>query len=394
MSELHETIAVTGNAADAGTAPVRLIAFYLPQYHPTPENDRWWGAGFTEWTNVRRGEPQFTGHYQPHVPGELGYYDLRETAVRVAQAALARRHGVYGFCYYLYWFNGKRLLDRPLNDMLASGVPDFPFCVCWANENWTRRWDGLDHEVLMEQIYGDADAEALMRALLPVFRDRRYIRVNGRPLLLVYKAHLIPELASVAAIWRRIAAETGEAEIYLCASETGEVIDPRSYGFDTAIEFPPHRHHALWLNARMPGLRSDFTGIVTSYRSQIVQSLDRHPGRYPVFRTVMPGWDNTARRGTKGTIFSGSSPELFGYWAEAIVAETCNRFDGDERIVFVNAWNEWGEGCYLEPDQRFGRQYLEALRNGLTAGTRTFLAHVREVGPANQLPPEAHVPPE
>jgi lipopolysaccharide biosynthesis protein len=355
-------------ATGPGAAPVRVIAFYLPQFHATPENDLWWGAGFTEWTNVRRGEPQFTGHYQPHVPGELGYYDLSQTAVRMAQAELARNHGVHGFCYYFYWFNGKRLLDRPLNDMLASGAPDFPFCICWANENWTRRWDGLEHEVLMEQIYSDADAEALMRTLLPVFRDSRYIRVAGRPLLLIYKPHLIPDPASVAATWRRIAAEAGEAEIHLCACETGDVVDPRSYGFDAAVEFPPHRHHAMWLNARTPGLRSDFTGIVTSYRSQIVQSLDRHPGRYPVFRTVMPAWDNTARRRAQGTIFAGSSPELFAHWAEAIVAETRSRFAGDERIVFVNAWNEWGEGCHLEPDQRFGGQYLEALRDGLIAG--------------------------
>jgi lipopolysaccharide biosynthesis protein len=355
-------------ASGAGAAPVRVIAFYLPQFHATPENDLWWGAGFTEWTNVRRGEPQFTGHYQPHVPRELGYYDLSQTAVRMTQAELARNHGIHGFCYYFYWFNGKRLLDRPLNDMLASGLPDFPFCICWANENWTRRWDGLDHEVLMEQIYSDADADALMRALLPVFRDSRYIRIAGRPLLLVYKPQLIPDLASVAAVWRRIEAEAGQAEIYLCACETGDVVDPRSYGFDAAVEFPPHRHHAMWLNARTPGLRSDFTGIVTSYRSQIVQSLDRHPGRYPVFRTVMPAWDNTARRRMQGTIFAGSSPELFAHWAEAIAAETRNRFAGDERIVFVNAWNEWGEGCHLEPDQRFGRQYLEALRDGLIAG--------------------------
>jgi lipopolysaccharide biosynthesis protein len=349
----------------SASAPPRTIAFYLPQFHPIAENDLWWGAGFTEWTNARRGKPQFIGHYQPHEPGELGYYDLREASVRAAQADLARSHGVYGFCYYFYWFNGKRLLERPLNDMLTDGTPDFPFCVCWANENWTRRWDGLDREVLMEQVYGSADAAALMLELLALFRDARYIRVNGRPLLLIYKPHLIPDLASLAAIWRRVAAEAGEPNIYLCACETSAAVDPRSYGFDAAVEFPPHRHQALWLNARTPGLTPDFGGVVTSYRSHVIQSLDRCAPTYPLFRSVMPMWDNTARRQITGTIFTGSSPELFEYWVEEIVAETCRRFGGDERLIFVNAWNEWGEGCHLEPDQRYGRQYLEALRDGL-----------------------------
>jgi lipopolysaccharide biosynthesis protein len=338
-------------------SPVRVIAFYLPQFHPIPENDRWWGEGFTEWTNVRKAKPQFLGHYQPHEPGELGYYDLRDARARVTQAELARAHGIHGFCYYYYWFNGKRLLERPLNEMLASGTPDFPFCICWANENWTRRWDGLESEVLMQQVYSLADAEGLMRALVPIFRDRRYIRIAGRPLLLVYKAQLIPQLAAVAALWRRVSAAVGENDPYLCACETADPIAPATYGFDAAVEFPPHRHNVWWLNARMVELNPDFRGIVTSYRSQIIQSLERLPARY------------TARRGAQGTIFAGSSPELFAHWVEAIVAETCARFKSDERLVFVNAWNEWGEGCHLEPDRRYGRQYLEALRAGVAAGS-------------------------
>jgi lipopolysaccharide biosynthesis protein len=354
---------------DNDAHPGRVVAFYLPQFHPIPENDRWWGEGFTEWTNVRKAKPQFLGHYQPHEPGELGYYDLRDARVPVTQAELARAHGVHGFCYYYYWFNGRRLLERPLNEILASGVPDFPFCICWANENWTRRWDGLENEVLMQQVYSLGDAEALMRELLPIFRDRRYIRVGGRPLLLVYKAHLIPQLADVAALWRRIAAAAGETDPYLCACETADPVAPGTFGFDAAVEFPPHRHNAWWLNARMVDLDRNFRGIVTSYRSQIIQSLDRGPAGYPVFRTVMPGWDNTARRGGQATIFSGSSPELFAHWVEAIVAETRARLKGDERLVFVNAWNEWGEGCHLEPDRRYGRQYLEALRDGAAAGS-------------------------
>ena len=184
---------------------LRTIAFYLPQFHRIPENDAWWGEGFTEWTNVRRAQPLFAGHAQPRVPGELGYYDLDDATVAERQAALARAYGVAGFCYYFYWFNGRRLLERPLEAMLGRGTPDFPFCVCWANENWSRRWDGGDHGLLMEQRYDIDDSRRLFAAFLRLFADRRYLRVDGRPLLLVYKAQLIPELRAVTAMWREMA---------------------------------------------------------------------------------------------------------------------------------------------------------------------------------------------
>ena len=347
---------------------LRVLAFYLPQFHRIPENDRWWGEGFTEWTNVRKARPNFVGHYPPHVPGELGYYDITDPALRAAQADLARAHGVHGFCYYHYWFNGRRLLERPLDAVVASGAPDFPFCVCWANENWTRRWDGLESEILMEQVYGREDSRAFFESLVPLLRDRRYVRVDGRPLLLVYKAALIPQLPQTVAMWREQARAAGFDDVYLVACQTVGETDPVRLGFDAGCEFPPHGHNAIWLNARMRLTNPAFNGLVTSYKSQVVQSLERPPTDFKLFRTVMPTWDNTARRQDRGTIFVGSSPELFEYWVERMAAHTRERFAGDERLLFVNAWNEWGEGCHLEPDARYGRQYLEALRRALSAG--------------------------
>jgi len=351
-------------------APVRALAFYLPQFHRIPENDAWWGEGFTEWTNVRRAVPQFAGHEQPKLPGELGWYDLTDPAVALAQAELARAHGIYGFCYYFYWFNGRRLLERPLEAMLARGTPDFPFCVCWANENWTRRWDGGDHQILMEQHYGPEDNARVFEAFLRLFRDPRYVRVAGRPVLLVYKAPLIPEIAATTTMWRKQAREAGEADPYLVACETGDLSAAMRDAFDAVVEFPPHGHRAVWMNAQVAGLAPDFTGIVTSYRAQVIQSVRRDVDAHKTLRCVFPSWDNTARRGARGTVFAGSSPELFGWWVERMVIDTRRRLAGDERLLFVNAWNEWAEGCCLEPDARYGRAYLEAFRDGLAEGSR------------------------
>ena len=345
---------------------VRAIAFYLPQYHRIPENDAWWGEGFTEWTNVRRARPLFPGHAQPKSPGPLGYYDLDDPSVADAQAALAREFGVHGFCYYFYWFNGRRLLERPLEAMLARGEPDFPFCVCWANENWSRRWDGGDQALLVEQRYGLDDSRRLFDAFLRLFADRRYIRVNGRPLLLVYKADLIPQLVETAAMWREQARAAGEADPYLvyCETSPGRP-DPAAVGFDASAEFPPHRTDSYWLNARVRGLDPGFSGLVSSYRAVVAQALAREQGDAKRLRGVMPSWDNTARRGLGATVYLGSSPELFGHWVEAAARDTRARLAGDERLLFVNAWNEWAEGCCLEPDERTGTQYLEALRDAL-----------------------------
>jgi len=352
--------------AGAG-ADVRVIAFYLSQFHPIPESDRWWGEGFTEWTNVRKARPNFLGHYQPHVPGELGYYDLRDADAQDAQATLARAHGIHGFCYYYYWFNGQRLLERPLEAMLDSGRPDFPFCLCWANENWTRRWDGLDQEILLAQRYSREDSLAFIRDLLPVFADRRYIRVDGRPLLVIYKPDAIPDLAATVALWRDEARQAGSGELYLAAALASWQDNPTTFGFDAAVEFPPHGHAATSVAYSCDFINPDFAGRVVSYRSYVAQLLTRPRPDFKLFRTLLPAWDNTPNRQNTGTIFVGSSPEIFGWWLERVVRQTRLRLQGDERLVFINAWNEWGEGCHLEPDLRCGRQYLQAISAALAA---------------------------
>ncbi len=356
-----------GTEGSPGEQDVRVIAFYLPQFHPIPENDLWWGEGFTEWTNVRKARPNFPGHYQPHVPGELGYYDLRDPAVRDRQADLARRYGIHGFCYYYYWFNGKRLLERPLDDLLASGRPDFPFCVCWANENWTRRWDGLENDILIAQRYSLDDSREFIHSLFPLFRDKRYIRVDGAPLLLIYKATLIPELAKTVAMWRDECRRAGLGEIYAVGALTTSQGNLSVLGLDAAVEFPPHGHMTERIDEKLAFTNPRFGGMVFSLRNYVGQLLTSPRPEFKLFRGLLPSWDNTARRQDKGTIFTGSSPELFEFWLEQAVQQTRVRHRGDERMLFINAWNEWGEGCHLEPDQRHGRAYLEAVASALAA---------------------------
>jgi len=349
---------------------VRLIAFYLPQFHPIPENDAWWGEGFTEWVNVRRARPNFIGHYQPHVPAELGYYDLRDPAVRAAQAELARTHGIHGFCYYYYWFNGRRLLHRPLDEVMQSGEPDFPFCVCWANENWTRRWDGGNDELLVAQTYTPENEQRLIADLLPLFRDPRYIRVNGRPLLLVYRANLLPEPRRATDTFRRVAREAGEAEPYLAMVHVPQMPPPGELGFDAGVEFPPHSTEVNTLTDQVEKLNPKFTGDVWDYISAAQYAIARPLPPFPLFRGVMAGWDNTPRLQDIGQVFVNAHPENYRRWLAAVVAQTRNARPEGERIVFINAWNEWGEGCYLEPDAQFGRGFLEATRAALEGDGR------------------------
>ena len=345
---------------------VRAIAFYLPQYHPIPENDEWWGKGFTEWRGVASATPSFVGHYQPRIPADLGFYDLRVPETRAAQADLAREYGIHGFCYYHYWFDGKRLLERPLNDMLASGQPDFPFCVCWANENWTRRWDGCDSEILMRQNYAENWETRFIRDLLPTLQDSRYLRVDGRPMIVVYRTSSFPDPARSAAVWREVCRAEGLGEIYLAHVHSFNLADPRKIGFDAAIEFPPLGSQILTFdNRRLKLLRSEFSGTIHHYPSLVDWALQKPEQDYVWLRGLFPGWDNTPRVGGKARLFADSSPAEYRRWLNGLVHWTRQHRVGDERLIFINAWNEWGEGAYLEPDTANGHAWLKATRDAL-----------------------------
>ena len=344
--------------------PARLIAFYLPQFHPIPENNAWWGEGFTEWSNVTRAQPLFPGHYQPHQPADLGYYDLRLAETREEQAALARDHGIHGFCYYHYWFDGKMLLERPFHDVLASGKPDFPFCLCWANEPWSRRWDGRPTDVLQPQTYSADDDLAHIRWLLPALADRRAIQVDGKPLLLIYQGRDLPEPARTVATWRQEVERAGLAGLYLLAVETGWDAgwDATQTGFDAKVLFQP-QFSLLGTVPRLPVERKRLR--VFDYQKAWPVLANPEPVSYLRYDTVFPSWDNTARRGEEGWVVHNASPEAFEQWLRLALERTLER-PPDRRIVFLNAWNEWAEGCHLEPDRKYGRAYLAATRRALT----------------------------
>ncbi len=346
----------------------KLLAFYLPQFHAVPENDLWWGRGFTEWTNVARGLPRFAGHYQPRTPRDLGHYTLDGTDVLRRQAAMAQAAGVHGFVFYFYWFNGRRLLESPLEALLADPTIDLPFCLMWANENWTRRWDGSEHEVLLSQDYRIEDEPDLVGTFLRHFADPRYIRLEGRPVLMVYRIGLVP--AGAVARWRRLFLAGGEDPLFIMAQSFDDR-DPRSFGMDAAVEFPPHKltNTLAPLNPGLMMLDHAATARVYAY-DDVAAASDLAPQPYPLIRTALPGWDNDARRQGAGMTLHGATPAAYQAWLDRLIGAAQQQPVGGEAIVCINAWNEWGEGAYLEPDVHFGSAFLNATARAVTgAGT-------------------------
>ena len=360
----------------------RVLAFYLPQYHPIPENDRWWKPGFTEWMNVRKAKPLFPGHYQPRVPAGP-YYDLRDPEVRLAQARMAQDHGIEGFCYWHYWFGGgKRLLERPFAEVLASGEPDFPFCLAWANESWTGIWHGAPDRMLMPQVYpGEEDLLRHFRAMETAFFDKRCVRVCGRPLFVVYHPEMLPEPERFVDTWQDLALRSGLPGLHLVGmAAPGGCWDPLSHGFDAVMGHPPHdlllRNPRVRLRRRwkkflrhLSGLPADegFSGPeVHAYRDIVRLSIAKpvHPREYPC---VVPDWDNSPRTGTSSLILNGSTPEDFKACLQDAVEKLSSR-DRERRVLFIKSWNEWGESNYLEPDEKFADAYLRAVRESLLGG--------------------------
>jgi TolA-binding protein len=350
------------------TDDVRLIAYYLPQFHPIPENDLWWGKGFTEWTNVTKAQPLFEGHYQPRLPADLGFYDLRLPEVRDAQARLAKKYGIYGFCYYYYWFAGKKLLNRPLDEILQSKHPNFPFCLCWANENWTRRWDGSEHDILIAQEHSFENNKAFAESLVPFMKDERYIRVNGKPLVLIYRANILSDIEETVKLWREVWRENDIGEVYLsgCLSFGQQSSEIVSWGFDAGVQFPPHGVPAKSIDPIILGT-PNYKGSIYDFTSVVENSLTT---KMPLLSekeilSVMTAWDNTARKGKLGNAYIYASPELYELWLRGAIEKTKQIYTGDEQLVFINAWNEWAEGTYLEPDRKYGHQYLQATSKAL-----------------------------
>lgn len=361
---------------DLSALKARAVAFYLPQYFPIPENDEWWGPGFTEWTNTARARRLFPGHQQPNLPGELGFYDLRVPETRQAQSDLAREHGVEAFAYWHYWFgNGDRILERPFTEVLRSGAPEISFCLAWANQTWTGIWHGAKDRVLKQQTYPGADDERRhFETVLPAFRDPRYFRVDDRPVFYVFRPEELPEAAGFVDRWQAMAREAGLPGLYLVAEESDLLGSGRRYsrtvqdGFDAGVHMRLPARVTRATVFRMRALRKLLGGpevypYADDTMARLAQSspspLDGHTQP-----CVYPNWDNTPRSGRGGLALTGSSPEKFERNVRDAVASLEGR-PADERILWVKSWNEWAEGNHLEPDLVHGRRWLEALRRGL-----------------------------
>ena len=351
----------------------RAIAFYLPQFHPIPENDEWWGSGFTEWTNTAKARPLFRGHKQPHIPADLGFYDLRLAESRQAQADLAERYGVEAFCYWHYWFAGRRILERPFNEVLASGAPNHKFCLGWANQTWSGIWHGAANKILVEQTYpGPEDDAAHFAHILPAFRDPRYFRVNGKPLFYIFRPEQLPDAQAFADRWQKMAHEAGLGGLHLVA-EISDLLGygpkaglPETYGFDAGvyIRLPAQNtpSDVLTMRARRKLLRwpeSYFYAQKPIPRPTAFQAKNIYP-------CVYPNWDNTPRSSRRGLVLRNAHPAAFRPHVKAAI-DTLQDSAPEERLLFIKSWNEWAEGNYLEPDLEHGHGFLQVLKEELNA---------------------------
>jgi glycosyltransferase involved in cell wall biosynthesis len=344
----------------------KLIAFYLPQFHTIPENDEWWGKGFTEWYNVTTGQPQFIGHYQPHLPDELGFYDLSNNETLTKQIELAKKYGIFGFCFHYYWFSGgKRLLEKPIFNYLNEKNLDFPFMLCWANEPWSRRWDGSENDILMNQDFKEEDIKRFIGDIMPFFKDDRYIKINNSPILIVYRPYYISNELIDKAIetWRKSVKKEGFNDLYLMYTKTGDCgKDLSKLGFDARIEFPPNCIKYA-TQKKLKVINPKYMGKVFNLPKSVIEN-NKIKNDDNIYKTVFPSWDNTARKKNDAHIFYDSSPEFYKKWLYNSIKET-DELHPENKLVFINAWNEWAEGAHLEPDRKYGFAYLEATLDAL-----------------------------
>ena len=361
---------------------MKIIAFYLPQFHSFPENDEWWGKGFTEWTNTKKGKRNFKGHYQPHTPLNEHYYDLvKEPEVLQAQIDLAKKYGVDGFCFYHYWFaHGKKLMEKPIERILDDKTLNIPFCLCWANENWSRRWDGSEQSVLIAKDYGDKqDRKNHIEYLIKFFLDKRYLKdEKGQPILLIYKPQLIENLDVLLSEWRKAVIAAGFPGVCFVCQYPQNDRNIRDK-FDHWIDFEPAATTSIPGDNFMRALKISpkyavEVGITKalqllkirtfkkySYRDAVKASVNRPMESEREWVGAFTGWDNTARRGKNSIVYDGSTPEIFENYVKKQLEKSIE--SKQEGIVFINAWNEWAEGAHLEPDEKYGFKYLEALKN-------------------------------
>lgn len=344
----------------------RLVAFYLPQFHPIKENDIAWGKGFTEWRNVANAQPRFVGHQQPFIPTDLGYYDLRLADTIHDQISLAKKYGVYGFCFYYYWFSGKRLLHTPLDIFLEHKEWDFNFMIAWANENWTKRWDGLDNDVIVAQQYLKSDPLQFIKDVEHILLDPRYITEDGKPVLIVYRGMRLKDPARYIKVWREYFKEQHNKELHIVFVLGLDLDDMRPMGFDKGLEFEPltiakrTNFSEVWprppqLDGKL--LDAQFEGGVADYRQVALSDDIGTTFDFDTYKSVMPSWDNDARKKGKGpTVFYGSNPDLYAKWLDRTI--THEKQKTESPLVFVNAWNEWAEGTVLEPTGHNGHALL------------------------------------
>lgn len=351
-----------------------IIAFYLPQYHPTEHNNEWWGEGFTEWTNVAKAKPLYPGHYQPKIPADLGFYDLRMPEVRKKQAELAKKAGVTGFCYYHYWFgDGEQELELPFNKVVESGEPDFPFCLCWANETWSRKFWNKDGNVAekkdlaVQKYLGKEDDIKHFYSLLPAFKDQRYMRIDGKLIFMIYRPLAFENVTSFMNLWNKLAKENGLEGFHFIGYSLmadNEYDQIKDLGFDSICSCRlgnTSKRNLFWLLRRVLSVFTKIP-IIIPYKKiapKLIQNIEKeHNDVYP---TMLPNWDHTPRSGYNGYLYSNCEPQLFEKHANDVIKAVMNK-PQNRRICFLKSWNEWGEGNYMEPDLKYGHSYIDALK--------------------------------